>query len=203
MSAEHLTLAPDGRPLLGQTVRLDLLDLATDAEPLFHALDHDEVWAAGYAVGKERPRTVVAFRDDILPRHPGLTTYTVRLVATGEIVGTTSIGDVLTEQEQCHLGWTAYTPHVWRTKVNPECKYLLLRHCFEDLGMGRVKIQTDNVNTRSQAAIAKLGATKEGVLRRHRRRADGSFRDTVVFSVLVDEWPRVKAGLEQRLGTSA
>ena len=72
-------------------------------------------------------------------------------------------------------------------------------HCFEDCGFGRVKIQTDALNTRSQAAIAKLGARREGVLRRDMKREDGSFRDTVVFSVLVDEWPTVEAGLERRL----
>lgn len=92
-----------------------------------------------------------------------------------------------------------YDPRVWGTAVNPETKYLLLRHCFEDLGYGRVKLQTDALNTRSAAAIARLGATREGVLRRHTRRQDGTFRDTVVFSVTVDDWPRVRDGLLARL----
>jgi RimJ/RimL family protein N-acetyltransferase len=92
-----------------------------------------------------------------------------------------------------------YGSRWWGTWVNPECKLLLLGHAF-DCGFGRVKIQTDAVNLRSQAAIAKLGATREGVLRRHTKRADGSFRDSVVFSVLAQEWPSVRAGLEQRLG---
>ena len=83
--------------------------------------------------------------------------------------------------------------------MNPECKLLLLGHAFDDCGLGRVKLQTDLINTRSQAAIAKLGATREGVLRRHKRRADGTFRDTVVFSILRDEWPAVRAGLLARL----
>ena len=87
-----------------------------------------------------------------------------------------------------------YGSRWWGTQVNPECKLLLLGHAF-DCGFGRVKIQTDAVNQRSQAAIAKLGATREGVLRRHTRRADGSFRDSVVFSVLRDEWPAVRDGL--------
>ena len=72
-------------------------------------------------------------------------------------------------------------------------------HAFDELGFGRVKLQTDVLNDRSQAAIAKLGATREGVLRRHLRRADGSWRDTVVFSMLRDEWPAVQARLEERL----
>jgi RimJ/RimL family protein N-acetyltransferase len=83
--------------------------------------------------------------------------------------------------------------------VNPACKLLLLAHAFDDCGFGRVKIQTDLDNTRSQAAIARLGATREGVLRRHMRRADGTFRDTVVFSLLKDEWPGVRTRLLARL----
>ena len=83
--------------------------------------------------------------------------------------------------------------------MNPECKLLLLSHAFDDCGFGRVKIQTDILNSRSQAAIAKLGAVREGVLRRHQVRADGTFRDTVVFSILRDEWPGVRDGLLGRL----
>ena len=125
--------------------------------------------------------------------------YIVRLLDSGRVVGTTSLGDSDLGHERTHIGWTAYTPEVWSTAVNPECKLLLMTHAFEDCGFGRVKIQTDLINTRSQAAIAKLGATREGVLRRHMVRADGSRRDTVVFSVILDEWPDVKAGLEARL----
>ena len=80
-----------------------------------------------------------------------------------------------------------------------ETKYLLLRHSFEDLGYGRVKIQTDALNARSIAAIERLGATREGVLRRHTRREDGSFRDTVVFSVIADDWPDVRDQLLARI----
>jgi RimJ/RimL family protein N-acetyltransferase len=128
--------------------------------------------------------------------------YVVRAIdgdgGRGRIVGTSSLGDVDLANERVHLGWTAYSPEVWGTSVNPVCKLLLLGHAFDDCGFGRVKIQTDGINLRSQAAIAKLGATREGVLRRHTKRADGSFRDTVVFSVIRDEWPAVRAGLEAR-----
>lgn len=96
------------------------------------------------------------------------------------------------------MGSTLYHPW-WGTAVNPEAKLLLLTHCFEDCGYGRVKIQTDLLNTRSQAAIAKLGAQREGVLRRNRRRENGTFRDTVVFSILRDEWPMVKERLMSRI----
>jgi RimJ/RimL family protein N-acetyltransferase len=91
----------------------------------------------------------------------------------------------------------------WGTAVNPEAKLLMLAHCFDDCGFGRVKIQTDALNHHSQAAIAKLGAQREGVLRRHTKRADGSFRDTVVFSILRDEWPQVRLRLEARRGSPA
>jgi RimJ/RimL family protein N-acetyltransferase len=117
----------------------------------------------------------------------------------GRVIGTTSLGDIDVANERAHLGWTAYAPEVWGTSVNPECKLLLLWHCFEHCGLMRVKIQTDAINVRSQAAIAKLGATREGVARRHMKRADGSWRDSVIFSVIADDWPTVKAGLESRL----
>src|SRR5450830_266121 len=103
----------------------------------------------------------------------------------------------------CTWGWTGYAPAVWSTGVNPAAKLALLRHAFEDCGMRRVKLQTDTLNARSQAAIARLGAVKEGVLRQHTRRADGTWRDTVVFSILADEWPVVRAQLETRVAADS
>ena len=186
-------------PLVGCAVRLDP-STPDDADSLFAALDHDDVWAAGYSGGPAaRPaepsvwaqRIADAERDERVM-------YTVRS-SDGRVVGTTSLGDIDLHNERVHLGWTAYAPDVWSTAVNPECKLLLMTHAFEDCGFGRVKIQTDLVNLRSQAAIAKLGAVREGVLRRHMKRADGSWRDTVVFSVTIDDWPTVRAGLEKRV----
>jgi N-acetyltransferase len=171
---------------------------------LFAALDDERVWAAGYSGGPAaRPGDPEGWLERIeTARRDQRVMYTVRLMTgdqAGRVVGTTSLGDVDLVNERVHLGWTAYAPDVWSTAVNPECKLLLLRHAFDDCGFGRVKIQTDLINTRSQAAIAKLGAVREGVLRRHTRRADGSWRDTVVFAVTVDDWPAVRAGLEQRV----
>jgi RimJ/RimL family protein N-acetyltransferase len=125
------------------------------------------------------------------------------LGAAGTVGGTSSLGAWDLGHERVHLGWTAYGPPWWGTLVNPACKLLLLGYAFETCGFGRVKIQTDLANLRSQAAIAKLGATREGVLRRHLRRADGTWRDSVVFSVLADEWPRVREGLRRRLDAVA
>jgi RimJ/RimL family protein N-acetyltransferase len=135
----------------------------------------------------------------------GRTAYAIRLVAegalgqAGTLVGTSSLVEAHLVNESIHLGSTLYGRRWWGTPVNPATKLLLMTHCFEECGYGRVKIQTDVLNTRSQAAIAKLGARREGVLRRDMKREDGTFRDTVVFSVLIDEWPAVKAGLEARL----
>ncbi|MEP6855137.1 MAG: GNAT family protein [Pedococcus sp.] len=190
-------IAPTLVPLVGRHVRLDPLQ-PTDAEGL-HAVRTDPVV---YTQDLEATRVLVA--RDVAAREAGRTAYTVRLTgveglgAAGTIVGTTSLGDIDVVNERAQLGWTMYASRWWGTAVNPECKLLLLGHAFE-CGFGRVKIQTDAVNERSQAAITRLGATREGVLRRHTRRADGTFRDTVVFSILADEWPRVRAALERRL----
>ena len=198
---------PTGDPLVGQFVRLDVMQPG-DAEGL-HAVYTDP---AGYSQGfvmrpppADLSATRVSTAENIEARGAGRTAYTVRLTGegglgeAGTVVGTSSLGDVDLDNERIHLGWTMYGSHWWGTQVNPECKLLMLGHAF-DCGFGRVKIQTDAVNLRSQAAIAKLGATREGVLRRHTKRADGSFRDSVVFSVLAQEWPSVRTGLEQRLG---
>ncbi|HEU5034595.1 MAG TPA: GNAT family protein [Mycobacteriales bacterium] len=191
---------PGGVVLSGRVVRLTP-SLDDDVDGLFRALDYDEVWAAGYSGGSAaRPDGPQGWRDRMAAaRRDGRAMFTVRLLDGGEIVGTTSLGDADITHERVHLGWTAYRPDVWGTTVNPECKLLLMTHAFEDCGFGRVKIQTDLINQRSQAAIAKLGATREGVLRRHMKRGDGTWRDTVVFSVTVEEWPQVKAGLQARV----
>ena len=205
---------PTGEPLVGSVVRLDLM-VEADAPDLFAALDDPRVWEKGYGGGPAgRPVDEVAMqawveRSLANARSTGRAAYTLRLVAdsdlgaAGTVVGTSSLGDVDLANERVHLGWTAYGPRWWGTAVNPEAKLLLLGHAFTDCGFGRVKIQTDLLNERSQAAIARLGATREGVLRRHLRRADGTFRDTVVFSILKDEWPVVEERLTSRIRSLA
>jgi RimJ/RimL family protein N-acetyltransferase len=185
-----------------------------DADGLFRALDDERVWAYGYGGGPAgRPRDVAGMRamlqTAVTAAEQGQRqAYVVRLRAdsslgdAGTVVGTSSLGDADLVNERAHLGWTAYGPRWWGGVVNAECKLLLLGHVFDDCGFGRVKLQTDLRNERSQAAIEGLGATREGVLRRHMRRADGTFRDTVVFSILRDEWPAVAEGLRARLARS-
>lgn len=190
-------------------MRLDALT-EHDLPALAQLLADERAYSAGYVMHR-RPRSaedgVELARDRFLAgqgtmdgRGRGRLAYAVRLVADGTVVGTSSLLEADLVNQRVHLGSTFYGPDWWGTAVNPEAKLLLLRHCFADCGFGRVKIQTDLLNTRSQAAIAKLGGRREGVLRRHMRREDGTFRDTVVFSVLREEWPAVEAALQHRLG---
>jgi len=201
-------LAPAGAVLGNHVVRLTPLTVA-DADELFVALDDERVWAAGYGGGPQgrppTPRAMAAWIAALTDRRPGHVAYAIRLAATsglgpaGRLVGTSSLGDVDVTNARVHLGWTAYAPDVWAGPVNPATKLALLSHAFDDCRMRRVKIQADAINTRSLAAIARLGAVREGVLRQHTVRADGTWRDTVVFSILASEWPTVRSGLERRL----
>jgi RimJ/RimL family protein N-acetyltransferase len=118
--------------------------------------------------------------------------------ATGRAIGSTRLLDVRPADRQAEIGATFVARAYWRTPANTESKYLFLRHCFETLGCVRVALKTDGRNVRSQDAIARLGAVREGVLRRHMR-VKGYQRDTVYFSILDDEWPAVKARLEASL----
>src|SRR5699024_2902682 len=97
------------------------------------------------------------------------------------------------------IGWTWLSPKVWRTSINTECKYLLLKHCFEMLGAIRVQLKTDSRNVRSQQAIERIGAVKEGVLRNHMVMSDGFLRHSVYYSVIDQEWSLVKDKLERML----
>jgi RimJ/RimL family protein N-acetyltransferase len=205
---------PTGEPLVGRYVRLDLLT-EVDLPDLYPVLSDPEMYAAGYVMHR-RPSSVEdavdLARERFLRgqgaadgRGGGRNAYAIRLVDDGELgpagtlVGTSSLTEADLVNESIHLGSTLYGRRWWGTQVNPEAKLLLLRHCFEECGYGRVKIRTDALNTRSQAAISKLGAQREGVSRRDMRREDGTFRDSVVVSVLIEEWPGVKARLEARL----
>jgi N-acetyltransferase len=204
--------APQPKTLSAGVVRLAPAS-TTDAADLFAALDDERVWAAGYGGGPAgRWRDVSAARDALATADQGVVgprqAYVVRLALdselgpAGTVVGTSSLAEWDLVNERVHLGWTAYGPRWWGTVVNPATKLALLGHAFDGCGFGRVKLQTDLRNERSQGAITRLGATREGVLRRHLRRADGSFRDSVVFSILRDEWPAVRSRLQARTDQS-
>jgi RimJ/RimL family protein N-acetyltransferase len=175
-----------------------------DADELFTALDFPEVWRY---IPASRPTSA----DDwvtIIQATKEMSAWfrwTVRLIqdvngiSAGTIVGTTSYLDSSANDARTEIGATTYAPSVWGSKVNPDAKHLLLDFAFESLGMGRVQLKTDVRNTRSQRAIDRLGATYEGVLRRYQRRGDDTIRDTVMFSITIEEWPSVKQTLLARI----
>jgi RimJ/RimL family protein N-acetyltransferase len=119
--------------------------------------------------------------------------------ADGEIVGTTRYYDVDATVPRLQIGYTWYAPRVQRTGLNTEAKLLLLTHAFETLGCICIGFETSSFNHASRTAIARLGAKQDGVLRSHRRHADGSVRDTVAFSIIESEWPAVKRNLMHKL----
>ena len=123
----------------------------------------------------------------------------VVLDASGRVVGSTRYYGLEADVPKLSIGYTWYAPAVQRTGVNTEAKLLLLTHAFETLGCISVVFETSWFNQRSRAAIARLGAKQDGVLRNHKRHADGSPRDTVVFSIIDSEWPAVKRNLQARL----
>lgn len=116
-----------------------------------------------------------------------------------KIVGSTRFLNISTQNRNLEIGWTWLSSTVWQTRLNTECKYLLLKHCFETLGAVRVQLKTDSRNLRSQQAIERLGAVKEGVLRNHMVMPDGYLRDSVFYSVINQEWVLVKDKLESML----
>lgn len=126
------------------------------------------------------------------------TPYAVRRLEDGRIVGTSSLHDLFPQHRRVELGSTFFHPDARGGAVNPASKRLLLQHSF-DSGVVRVEIITDGINARSQAAIAKLGAVREGVLRRHKITHTGRVRDTVMFAITDQDWPDVRARLDARL----
>jgi N-acetyltransferase len=120
-------------------------------------------------------------------------------VGSGTAIGSTRYADISVYDERLEIGYTWLARAWWRTAANTEAKLLLPRHAFEDLGAGRVLLKTDRRNERSRRAIERLGATEEGILRRHMRMDDGTFRDTVMYSIISDEWPAAREFLEGRL----
>jgi RimJ/RimL family protein N-acetyltransferase len=119
------------------------------------------------------------------------------------VVGSTRFAHIVPEHDRLEIGWTWYGRPWQRTAVNTECKYLLLRHAFETLACVRVEFKTDVLNRRSRAALRRIGATEEGVLRSHMRAGAGRRRDSVYFSILRDEWSAVKARLEEALSSGS
>lgn len=193
-------LAP--RALEGSTVRLEPLSLRHLDRLCEIGLDPDLWrWTTGNVSTREEMEAYVAAALTAQEQGTALPFATV-LRESGLAVGSTRFGNIDLPNRRVEIGWT-WVAHDWqRTVVNTEAKYLLLRHAFEDIGCVRVELKTDALNERSRRAILRLGAQEEGTLRKHMLTASGRLRDTVYFSILDDEWPRVKARLEERLALS-
>jgi N-acetyltransferase len=123
-------------------------------------------------------------------------TYVVRNKANGQVCGCTGFINIDAVNHQLEIGPTWLSPIVWGTKINIESKYLLLSFCFEKGNIMRVEFRTRETNIRSQKAIAKIGGVREGLLRLHRKNDDGTFRNTIVYSIIKPEWPATKYSLE-------
>ena len=130
---------------------------------------------------------------------PSRFAFAVIDVASGAVLGTSSYHDVLPAVDRVEIGYTWYAKRCQRSHVNTTCKLLLLAHAFDTLGCALVGFRTDNFNHASQAAIERLGAKKDGVLRHHALRRDGTVRDTVMYSITRGEWPEIAAHLRYKL----
>ncbi|MDG4759442.1 bifunctional pyridoxamine 5'-phosphate oxidase family protein/GNAT family N-acetyltransferase [Micromonospora sp. WMMD710] len=190
----------DPVPLHGEHVRLEPLE-AAHADDLHTATADDEVWRHLTVARPSAPAgTADVIAGALAAQHRGeRVAWAQRSVTTGVVVGTTSYDEIDPERRSVAIGHTFLGRPWWRTGINTEAKLLLLGRAFDDLGAVRVVWHTDIRNVRSQAAIERLGATREGVLRMHRQRPDGSWRDTVQYAMTVDEWPSAQARLRERL----
>ena len=168
------------------------------AEGLRAAAADGELWTLRVTSVPE-PHDVDAYIFKAYEMRGSRLAFAVVDAATGAVIGTTSYHDIVPAIGRLEIGYTWYAKSRQRTHVNTTCKLLLLTHAFETLGAALVGLRTDNFNHASQAAIERLGAKKDGVLRHHAVRRDGTVRDTVMYSIAAGEWPEIKAQLLYRL----
>jgi RimJ/RimL family protein N-acetyltransferase len=192
-----ITLTPV--TLEGHGVRLEPLTSAHQ-EGLAAAVADGRLWELWFTAVPEPEKTGVYINDALTGQRAGhMLPWAVRELATGEIVGSTRYHDIVAPIDRVEIGYTWYAARCHRSHVNTACKLLLLTHAFETLGCRVVGFRTDNFNFRSQRAIEALGAKKDGVIRHHHPRRDGTVRDSVMYSILAAEWPDVKRHLATRL----
>lgn len=185
--------------LEGYGVRLEPLS-DDHADGLAAAVADGKLWELWFTSVPE-PSEVHSFIQDAQKglREGHMLPWAVRELTTGAIIGSTRYHDIVAEIDRVEIGFTFYAKSWQRSHVNTGCKLLLLRHAFDTLGCKMVGLRTDNFNFRSQRAIEALGAKKDGVLRHHRARRNGTVRDSVMYSILAHEWPDVRRHLELRL----
>ncbi len=185
--------------LEGSVVRLEPLTEAHAPPVTAAALSDPAIWTyIPYPMGTAAEVAATLGFALALQERGAAITHVTRLRETGEVIGTTSIRLVDPNVPSVEIGGTWIVPRWQRTAVNSEAKRLQLGHCFDVLGCERVELRTDVRNARSRAAMTRLGAKEEGVWRAHMRRADGTLRDSVYFSIVKTEWPAVRATLEAR-----
>lgn len=185
--------------LEGHGVRLEPLGLEHEAGLAAAAAD-GRLWELWFTSVPEPGETAKYVADALAGQSAGhMLPWVVRDAGSGEIVGTTRYHDVVPAIDRVEIGYTWYAARWQRTHVNTACKLLLLAHAFETLGCAVVGLRTDNFNLASRRAIEALGAKRDGVLRHHQARRDGSVRDSVMYSILAAEWPDVRRHLTLRL----
>ncbi len=167
---------------------------------LVRAAADGELWKLWFTSVPEPAQTEAYVAEALAGQKNGtMLPWAVRDLASGEIAGTTRYHDVLADVDRVEIGYTWYAASRQRSRLNTTCKLLLLGHAFERVGCAVVGLRTDHFNFASQRAIEALGAKKDGVIRHHGKRRDGTARDTVLYSILAGEWPDVKRHLELRL----
>ena len=176
-------------------VRLEPLNLQHEQD-LKEACQDGELWKLRIT-STPSPETVREYIELALQQREQGTRFSFVVIDehTGKIVGTTGYHDIVPQINRLEIGYTWYAKSAQRTHINTTCKFLLLRHAFENLNANVVGLRTDNFNFASQKAIERLGAKKDGVLRQHAIRKDGTIRDTVMYSIIQSEWVNVKAHL--------
>ncbi len=186
--------------LSGRFVRLEPLQ-KKHAFDLFAAAQDPVLWTYMSAHLNDSPSAIEAWIYAALREQAvGMALpFAIIDLASGSAVGSTRYMTIAIRDRGLEIGWTWLSPLVQRTGVNTECKYLLLRHAFETLGAIRVQLKTHHENVKSQRAIERIGATREGVLRNHMIMPDGSYRHSVYYSIIESEWPRVKGRLEAKM----
>jgi RimJ/RimL family protein N-acetyltransferase len=190
---------PEPVTLEGHGVRLEPLTPA-HADGLIAAATDGELWELWFTSVPAPANTARYIAEALAGQREGhMLPWAVRELSTGAIVGSTRYHDMVPSVDRVEIGYTWYAASRQRSHVNPACKLLLLTHGFETLGCRLVGFRTDNFNFRSQRAIEALGAKKDGVLRHHFRRRDGTVRDSVMYSILASEWPDVRSHLIWRL----
>ena len=192
-------ITPAPVTLEGYGIRLEPL-ATTHQDELAAAAADGRLWELWFTFVPKPEQTGVYIADALEGQSAGhMLPWAVRELTTGAIVGSTRYHDIVTKIDRAEIGYTWYAASWQRSHVNTVCKLLLLTHAFEALGCRVVGLRTDNFNFASQRAIAALGAHKDGVLRHHDARRDGTVRDTVMFSILAAEWPDMKRHLTTRL----